>query len=145
MAVEMARSARPFTYEDLDDMPDDGYRREVIGGTLIVTPPPSGAHQRVTLNLGALLRAGETAETMAMVAPYDWKLVAGDSVQPDVMVIRREDSIRVGHCPAPPFLSWSWRCCRHRTRRRTGCSSGTCTSGSGCRPIGSSTRQAPRC
>jgi Uma2 family endonuclease len=100
MAVEMARPARPFTYEDLEAMPDDGYRREIIGGSLIVTPSPSGGHQRVTGKLYALLQASETAETMAMVAPYDWKLLDGGSVQPDVMVIRREDFDPAGPLPS---------------------------------------------
>ena len=89
----MTRPARPFTYEDLDGMPDDGYRREIIGGSLIVTPAPGGAQQRIVLNLGALLRAAETGGTMAMVAPYDWKLPDGGSVQPDV-THRRASRIR---------------------------------------------------
>ena len=100
MAVEMTHPARPFTYQDLEGMPDDGYRREIIGGSLVVTPAPSGGHQRVTLNLGALLRAAETGGTMAMVAPFDWKLPDGGSVQPDVMVIRREDFDPAGPLPA---------------------------------------------
>ena len=73
----MTRPAMPFTYGDLEDMPDDGYRREIIGGSLIVTPSPSGGHQRATGTLFALLRAAETPETMAMVAPFDWKLPDG--------------------------------------------------------------------
>lgn len=106
MSVEMAHPARPFTYEDLEAMPDDGYRREIIGGSLIVTPAPSGGHQRVAGNLFALLRDAETPETMAMVAPYDWKLPDGGSVQPDVMVIRRQDFDSAGPLPqgAVPLL-----------------------------------------
>jgi len=100
MAVEMAHPARPFTYEDLEGMPDDGYRREIIGGCLIVTPSPSGAHQRVTTRLAAALLAAEIPETMAMVAPFDWKHPDGGSVQPDVMVIRREDFDPDGALPA---------------------------------------------
>ncbi|MDQ2727841.1 MAG: Uma2 family endonuclease [Actinomycetota bacterium] len=106
MAVEMTQQAVPFTYDDLEGMPDDGYRREIIGGSLIVTPSPAGGHQRVTGNLFALLRASETADSMAMVAPYDWKLPDGGSVVPDVMVIRREDFDRDGPLPisAAPLL-----------------------------------------
>jgi Uma2 family endonuclease len=106
MSVEMAHPARAFTYADLEAMPDDGYRREIIGGSLIVTPAPSGGHQRVAGNLFALLRSAETADTMAMVAPYDWKLPDGGSVQPDVMVVRREDFDPVGPLPqgAVPVL-----------------------------------------
>ncbi|MGH9077787.1 MAG: Uma2 family endonuclease, partial [Acidimicrobiales bacterium] len=100
MAVEMTHRAEPFTYDDLEDMPDDGYRREIIGGSLIVSPSPAGGHQRVTLNLGTLLRAAETTDAMAMVAPYDWKLPDGGCVVPDVMVIRREDFDRDGPLPA---------------------------------------------
>jgi Uma2 family endonuclease len=35
-----------------------------------------------------------------MVAPYDWELPDGGSVQPDVMVIRREDFDPEGPLPA---------------------------------------------
>lgn len=87
----MTHPARPFTYEDLEAMPDDGYRREIIGGSLVVTPAPGGGHQRVALNLALVLRAAEAEETMVMVAPYDWKLPDGGSVQPDLMVIARAD------------------------------------------------------
>lgn len=106
MAVEMAHPARPFTYGDLEDMPDDGYRREIVGGSLVVTPAPGGGHQRVVGRLFAVLLAAETSESMAMIAPYDWKLPDGGSVQPDVMVIRRQDFDRTGPLPssATPLL-----------------------------------------
>ncbi len=100
MAIETGHPAAPFSYDDLEGMPDDGYRREIIGGSLIVTPSPAGGHQRVSGNLHALLLAAETAETMAMIAPFDWKLRDGGSVQPDVMVIRRKDFDRDGPLPA---------------------------------------------
>ena len=44
MAVETAHCARPFTYEDLEGMPNDGYRREIIDGSFVVTPTPAGGH-----------------------------------------------------------------------------------------------------
>src|ERR1700722_1873749 len=90
-APTMADPSRPFTYDDLEAMPDDGYRREIIGGSLIVTPSPVGGHQRVTGKLYALLEGRETEDTMAMVGPFDWKLLDRGAVVPDVMVIRRED------------------------------------------------------
>jgi Uma2 family endonuclease len=37
----------PFTVEDLDRMPDDGRRYELIDGMLIVSPAPNLGHQRV--------------------------------------------------------------------------------------------------
>jgi hypothetical protein len=91
MADVFAHPARPFTYADLEETPDDGYRREIIGGTLIVSPSPAGRDQRAALNLGVALRAGETPDTMALIAPFDWKLPDGGSVEPDLLVIRRRD------------------------------------------------------
>lgn len=38
---------RPLTRDDLDRMPDDGHRYEVIDGALIMTPAPSPLHQIV--------------------------------------------------------------------------------------------------
>jgi len=49
----MSVQLRPLTYEDLYAMPDDGLRREIIGGELIVNPAPGPGHQRV---LRALFR-----------------------------------------------------------------------------------------
>ena len=81
-------------------MPDDGYRREIIGGSLLVTPAPTGGHQRVLGKLLAVLQAAEPADAMAIVAPYDWKLPDGGSVEPDVLVIRRQDFDPAGPLPA---------------------------------------------
>ena len=96
----MTHPARPFTYEDLEGMPDDGYRREIIDGVLIVTPAPFGRHQRAVGNLLALLHGRETADAMVMVAPYDWKLPDGGNLEPDLLVIRRQDFDPDGPLPA---------------------------------------------
>lgn len=36
-----------LTYDDLQEVPEDGLRRELIGGDLYVSPAPSPIHQRV--------------------------------------------------------------------------------------------------
>ena len=46
---------RPFTAGDLDAMPDDGNRYELIDGTLFVTPRPDRRHQRVLVKIAAAL------------------------------------------------------------------------------------------
>ena len=91
MAVQATRPAKPFRFEDLEGMPDDGYRREIIGGSLIVTPATNLGHQRACGVLYAQLFAAETAQTMVIAAPCEWRLPDGGSVQPDVLVISRED------------------------------------------------------
>lgn len=89
--IVTTRGPQPFTYEDLEATPDDGCKYEVIGGSLIVTPSPLGGHQSVALGLALALKAAATPETMVMIAPLDWHQADGGSVQPDVMVIRRQD------------------------------------------------------
>ncbi len=100
MASTSTHPAQAFTYDDLEGMPTDGYRREIIGGTLLVTPAPFARHQRAVFKLALILGAAETAETMVLPAPCDWRLPSGDSVQPDLLVIDRADYQPDGPVPA---------------------------------------------
>jgi Uma2 family endonuclease len=45
---------RPWT---IDDLPDDGYRYEIVDGSLLVPPPPAMPHIRVTTRLRKILDA----------------------------------------------------------------------------------------
>lgn len=45
MTVVERSTSGPFTWADLANEPDDGLRREIVGGTLIVNPAPVGRHQ----------------------------------------------------------------------------------------------------
>ena len=53
----------PLTVEDLEAMPDDGHRYELVDGTLIVTPAPLALHQRAVLKLAARTRPAEILRT----------------------------------------------------------------------------------
>jgi Uma2 family endonuclease len=99
-------SARPFTYHDLAGIPADGYKREIIGGALIVTPAPNLRHQRVIINLGVILRQAETADAIVVPSPFDWFHEDGGVVQPDLLVARPGDFDATGHLrqPAAPLL-----------------------------------------
>jgi Uma2 family endonuclease len=46
----------PFTVDDLFDMPDDGNRYEVYGGTLNVSPSPAPTHQVIVDELRFIFR-----------------------------------------------------------------------------------------
>jgi hypothetical protein len=44
-----------LTWEDLSAFPNDGKRREIIDGELLVTPSPSLRHQEISMRLAELL------------------------------------------------------------------------------------------
>lgn len=106
MAVPLGRDhGRPFTFADLDAAPDDGRRWELIGGSLVVSPAPFGAHQWCAGRLYLLLDHAATAGTVVVPAPYDWRVaVTTESFQPDVTVIRRGDFDPAGPLRATPLL-----------------------------------------
>ena len=84
---------RPLTRDDLDRIPDDGHRYELIDGALIMTPAPSRLHQRVVAAVYRLL-----------FAPLDVVISADTVMQPDVLVARREDFTE-RELPKPPLLA----------------------------------------
>ncbi|MEU4394680.1 Uma2 family endonuclease [Kribbella sp. NPDC023855] len=76
---------------DLDDLPDDGMRYELVDGQLLVTPAPLPVHQRVVVQLTVRLEANCPEEFEVFVAPFDFRPASGRSLQPDVLVCRCED------------------------------------------------------
>ncbi|GAB2451354.1 Uma2 family endonuclease [Nocardioides hungaricus] len=81
--------SRPLTAADLETMPDDGHRYELIDGALIVTPSPAVPHQRVVGNLHVLLRAACTDDFEVMLAPLDITVSEITVLQPDLLVAPR--------------------------------------------------------
>jgi Uma2 family endonuclease len=81
----------PLTRADLERLPNDGRRYELIDGVLLVSPAPAVRHQIVASNLNDLLRRACPAQLLALFAPVD-VVVAPDTVlQPDLVVAARED------------------------------------------------------
>ena len=78
-----------LTRTDLDALPDDGLRHELIDGAVFMTPAPGFRHQRVVLALASSLRERVRGTDLAVVtAPFD--VVLGDSVlEPDIVVAPR--------------------------------------------------------
>jgi Uma2 family endonuclease len=90
--VSTQRSSERFTYLDLDGTPDDGRRYEVINGSIVVTPSPSPGHQNAAGVLYGHLRSQQPDRAFrVLIAPLDWHLPDGDSLQPDILVLREED------------------------------------------------------
>lgn len=81
----------PLVVEDLEAMPDDGHRYELVEGTLLVTPAPSAAHQTCVLMLAAALMAGAQQDDFVLAAPFDYVVGPRTSLQPDLLVTRRAD------------------------------------------------------
>jgi Uma2 family endonuclease len=87
--MHMPKLERQWTVRDLQDLPDDGNRYEVIDGRLVVTPPPAWTHQEA---VGALYRKlanylDRERVGHAFIAPADVVFSAHRSVQPDLFVV----------------------------------------------------------
>lgn len=96
--------ARPLTVADLESMPDDGHRYELIDGTLIVSPAPVYRHQVISLSLARLLLDACPPDLRVLTAPFDVVLASDTSVQPDLLVARRSD-FTAKNLPGPPLLA----------------------------------------
>lgn len=81
---------RALTREDLEAMPDDGHRYELVDGTLIVTPAPSLRHQLVSSRLFSLLDRHCPAGLLVLTAPTDVRLAEDTVLQPDLLVVPRD-------------------------------------------------------
>jgi Uma2 family endonuclease len=96
--------AGPMTRADLDALPDDGYRRELIDGVLLVGPSPSYQHQTVSKRLFLLLNAACPHDLDVLYAPFDVALADDTVLIPDLLVARRED-ITDRDLPVAPMLA----------------------------------------
>ena len=102
-AVWPPRVHGEWTVDDLLDSPDDGQRYEILDGVLFVTPAPVPRHQSALVELTVLLHAACPPDHQVFVAPLDWQPDGRTSLQPDVLVVRRD---RVGekNVKEPPSL-----------------------------------------
>jgi len=87
----MPRESRDWTVEDLEQLPDDGLQYELVDGVLLVSPAPVVKHQIAVGEIYALLRAAGPEHLLALFAPVDWQPDGRTSLQPDVLVIRKEN------------------------------------------------------
>jgi Uma2 family endonuclease len=81
----------PFTRADLDHMPDDGRRYELIDGVLIVSAAPGRVHQRAAFRIARLLDDACPEGFEVLIAPFAVGLADDTEIQPDVLVGRDAD------------------------------------------------------
>jgi Uma2 family endonuclease len=81
-----------LTYDDFVHFPDDGMCHELIDGEHYVTPSPNPKHQRIVLNLSALiwnfLKQNRIGEVFG--SPLDVVFSDFDVVEPDLLFVSRE-------------------------------------------------------
>ncbi len=96
--------ARPFTVADLEGMPDDGRRYELIDGELLVSPAPGWPHQEAACALYTLLRSHCPPDLRVIGGPFAVRPDKFNQVQPDVLVARYADLTEDG-LPRVPVLA----------------------------------------
>lgn len=96
-------TGRPFTVADLEAMPDDGNRYELIDGVLVVSPSPSWEHQEMDAALFIAMRAACPRELRVLMAPFAVQTAFDSEVQPDILVTRFTD-LRSTHLPVAPLM-----------------------------------------
>jgi len=95
--------SRPLTRADLDELPDDGHRYELIDGSVLITPVPHVAHQAVLGRVLAALSAACPSELEVLPGPFNVTLGPATSLQPD-LVVARHDDFTEHDLPVAPLL-----------------------------------------
>jgi len=95
----------PLTVDDLEAMPDDGHRYELLDGVLIVSPAPRPLHQRMAFRLAMLLHEAAPLDLEVLPAPLavhpDERRLT--ELLPDVLVARERDFTDRDLPSAPPL------------------------------------------
>jgi Uma2 family endonuclease len=91
-----------FTAADLDRMPSDGHRYELVDGVLVVTPRPTTVHQFVAMRLATALDRA-CPEDLCVVPEPAVRLDRATELAPDLVVVRLDD-VGGAKFTAPPLL-----------------------------------------
>jgi Uma2 family endonuclease len=87
----------PYTYRDLENFPEDGKKREIIGGELFVAAAPSTRHQRLLVELVVLIHMFLKQHPIGnvFVAPTEVMFDEFDSVEPDIFVVLKDSRTEI--------------------------------------------------
>jgi Uma2 family endonuclease len=89
VAMALGAHVGPWNENDLIGLPEGPQRYELLEGTLLVSPPPGGAHQLVSLKLARILQAAATPD-QAVVEAMGVRLPDGTVFIPDALVVTRD-------------------------------------------------------
>ena len=92
----------PFTVAELDRMPDDGHRYELLDGALLVGPRPTTVHQFVATRLSSMLDR-ECPEDLCVVVEPAVQLDLRTEFDPDLVVVPL-DEVGDAKFMTPPLL-----------------------------------------
>lgn len=113
MRLQGEPAAQTITAQQLLQLPDDGYRYELVAGELLRMPPAGAEHGGIALNIGALLRAHVKARNLGMTCAAETGFVLQrnpDLVRaPDVSFVATArfpaEGIPRGYWPTAPDLA----------------------------------------
>lgn len=96
------------TVQDLLNLPEDGYRYEMIGGVIIRMPPPQEEHGQISSLVNEVLAPYCRAQKMRskLVADIGYLLVGADTVlAPDVSIMQQPRAPGETYATVAPLLA----------------------------------------
>jgi len=84
-------AGQPFTVEDLDRLPDDGRRYELLNGVLTVSPRPTTVHRLAATRL-ATLQSIACPDQLSVVAEPAMQVSDDTEFDPDIVVVRLDEA-----------------------------------------------------
>jgi Uma2 family endonuclease len=94
-----------LTVDDLDRFPDDGVRRELIGGRLYVSAAPLPRHGRVVLRVGRIFLDYEEMNGGVAIEGPGVRYSTQDSIEPDVVYVAADAVPRPGERFVNPIVA----------------------------------------
>ncbi len=94
-----------YTVDDLFEIPDDGHRYEVFGGSLLMSPAPTPKHQRVLFKLQSSLYPLARPHRAVVDNGVAIRITDEDGPIPDLAVVSEETNDSMGAVPVAATYS----------------------------------------
>jgi Uma2 family endonuclease len=98
-----ANAGLPFTVDELDRLPNDGRRYELLDGVLVVSPRPTTVHQFAAFQLGKILDNACPEDLCVMLEPAVQLTATTTEFAPDLVVVP-VDEVGDAKFTRPPLL-----------------------------------------